>query len=285
MQTTLVDAGWLKARLGDPGLVVLDCSWYLPAMNRDPEAEYAAGHIPGARRFDFDRNFALADTDLPHMLPRPEDFEAGAGALGIGRTSQVVCYDGAGIFAAPRAWWMFRAMGHAAVAVLDGGMPAWKAAGGEIETTPPLPAVPGDFSARPDPARLGDAAAILAALQDTGAVVLDARAAGRFAGHQPEPRPGLRAGHMPGAVNLPFDTLLENGRYRDMAALRAAFAACGVQRGTRAIASCGSGVTASVLALGAEVAGLGPVSVYDGSWSEWGDAQRTDLPVVQDPGR
>jgi thiosulfate/3-mercaptopyruvate sulfurtransferase len=284
METTLVDAGWLKARLGDPDLVVLDCSWYLPAMNRDAEAEYAAGHIPGARRFDFDHEFARPDTDLPHMLPRPEDFEAGVRELGIGRNSQMVCYDGAGIFAAPRAWWMFRAMGHPAVAVLDGGMPAWNASGGAVETTPPPPPeASGDFTARQDAARLGDATAVLAALQDAGAVVLDARVPGRFAGHQPEPRAGLRAGHMPGAVNLPFDALLEDGRYRDAAALRAAFAARGVEGGTRVIASCGSGVTASVLALGAEVAGLDAVSVYDGSWSEWGDAQRPDLPVVQDP--
>ena len=286
MQNTLVDAGWLKANLNRDDVVVLDCSWYLPAMNRDAEAEYAAGHIPGARRFDFDHDFALPGTDLPHMLPTPAAFETGARALGIGAGTQVVCYDGAGIFAAPRAWWMFRVMGHDAVAVLNGGLPAWTEAGGALETTVPPPAGAGDFTARPVAARLSDSAAVLAAIGDEATLILDARGAGRFSGHEPEPRAGLRSGHMPGAANLPFDQLLEGGRYRDAAAMRAAFAARGVTgtgTGKRVVASCGSGVTASVLALGAEAAGLGVVSVYDGSWSEWGRESRPDLPVVQDP--
>lgn len=283
MQTTLIDARWLSENLSRADVVLLDCSWYLPAMNRDAEAEYAQGHIPGAQRFDFDHDFALPGTDLPHMLPTPEAFEAGVRALGIGATTQVICYDGAGIFAAPRAWWMFKAMGHAAVAVLDGGLPAWVAAGGALETAPPAPRAPGDFTARPDAARLSDAAAVKAALGREGRVILDARGPGRFAGREPEPRAGLRSGHMPGARNLPFDQLLSGGRYRDADALREAFAARGLtDAGAPVIASCGSGVTASVLALGAEAAGLGPVSVYDGSWSEWGRESRPDLPVVQD---
>ncbi|MBO0906184.1 3-mercaptopyruvate sulfurtransferase [Jiella sonneratiae] len=276
----LVDCGWLKSQLGAANLVLVDASWYMPAEKRDPDAEFTAAHIPGARRFDFDRDVADTSSPLPHMMPSPALFEEKVRAIGVGRDSRVVVYDGAGIFAAPRAWWMFKAMGHAAVAVLDGGLPAWRAAGGEISSGQPEPVAPGDFVARPDETRIADAASVLSGLQSKAIQVVDARSAARFEGSQPEPRAGLRSGHMPGARNLPFDRILADGRYRAPDEVRAAFDAAGVDAGAPIVASCGSGVTASVLALGAEVAGLGPLAVYDGSWSEWGQETRPELPVV-----
>lgn len=278
----LINVEELKFILTSPNAVVLDCSWYLPAMDRDAEAEYLAGRIPNAQRFDFDQNFAQTDTYLPHMLPTPDVFEAKVQALGIGVDTLVVCYDGAGIFAAPRAWWMFKVMGHDDVLVLDGGLPAWIAAGGALETGPISADLvsPGDFTARLVPARLADSETILAALHEAEAVILDARSPSRFAGCEPEPRAGLRSGHMPGARNLPFNQLLEDGHYKDADTLRALFAVHGVDGDQRVLASCGSGVTASVLALGSEVAGLGPAAVYDGSWAEWGQESHAEWPVV-----
>lgn len=275
----LVDAGWLRNNIDAPDLVVLDASWYLPAAKRDPEAEYAEGHIPGALRFDFDRRFADTSIPLPHMLAKPEDFTREARALGVNASSRIVVYDTAGIFAAPRAWWMFKVMGHEAVAVLDGGLPAWKAAGGELETAE-VPARPeGDFEARPDASRIRNADQVKVALENGSATVVDARPAGRFTGADKEARPGLRSGHMPGSRNLPFDRLLENGHYASPEKLAEVLKSVDVGQGTPAIASCGSGVTASVVALAAEAAIGVQVPVYDGAWSEWGQETRPDLPV------
>ncbi|MGE4481599.1 3-mercaptopyruvate sulfurtransferase [Acidocella sp.] len=274
----LVDAAWLKAEIGAPDLVLLDASWYMPADARDPQAEFLQAHIAGAQRFDFDKEIADTSSSLPHMLPTPASFQQALRALGVSMASRVVVYDTAGIFAAPRAWWMLKVMGHEAVTVLDGGLPAWQAVGGAVVAGPAMRVPDGDFVARPNPVRLADSAQLLAALNQ--AEIVDARAAARFAGTQPEPRQGLRSGHMPGARNLPFGEILQGGRYRPAREIKALFAKAGITGAAPIIASCGSGVTASVLALGAELAGLGPIAVYDGSWSEWGQESRAELPVV-----
>lgn len=283
MSGPLIDPAELDAILSDPRTVILDASWYMPADQRDPAAEYLEHRIPGARRFDFDGDIKDHGSDLPHMMPQPAEFEAAARQLGISKDSRIVVYDGAGIFAAPRAWWMFKAMGHDDVRVLNGGLPAWKEAGKPTESGPPPAPQPGDFIARPDPARIRSAADVLESLKD-GPAIVDARSAGRFEGTVPEPRAGLRSGHIPGARNLPFDRLISEGRYRTPGEMAAIWSDLGLPPGP-VVASCGSGVTASVLALSAEAAGRDPVAVYDGSWSEWGQDSRPDLPVETGPAR
>ncbi|MEI7030551.1 sulfurtransferase [Streptomyces pratensis] len=263
----LVTVAWLAERLRTPGLVVLDAS--LPAHRG------AGARVPGARRFDLDGPFSDPGSPLPHTMPGPERFTRELRALGVDDADTVVVYDGAGVYSSPRARWMLRAVGFDRAAVLDGGLPAWTRAGQPVE--PDLPAAapppPGDFTARPRAGLLVGSATVLAALADPDSAVFDARTRERFAGTAAEPRPGLRAGHMPGAVNLPFDATRRGGRdagrMRPAGELRALFAESAGQR-QRLVMSCGSGVTACVLALAAELAGYSQVSVYDGSWSEWG---------------
>jgi thiosulfate/3-mercaptopyruvate sulfurtransferase len=262
----LVSVSWLALHRGAPDLVLLDASMQppgaAPAINQDQ-------WLPGARVFDFDKRICDPGTNLPHMMPSADLFTREVRALGVNRASRVVVYDRIGIFSSPRAWWMFKAMGHDAVAVLDGGLPAWLDAGLPVVRHPAEAAAAGDFVARPRPELFCDADQVAAALESERAAVLDARSEGRFAGRDPEPRPGLRSGHMPNALNLPFSAVQASGHMRSREELSALLSAKVGQRKTL-IFSCGSGVTACTLALAAELAGYTDKSVYDGSWSEWG---------------
>ncbi|WP_309627360.1 sulfurtransferase [Brevundimonas sp.] len=274
--SSLVSAPELLAGLGDPRLRVLDASWHLDGTPAPPIFE--TGHIPGAAFFDLETISDQANP-LPHMMPSSEQFAAQVGALGVSATDRIVVYDTFGLFTAARAWWMFRAMGCDRVQVLDGGLPAWKRMGGSLETGAASPR-PSVFKPDPRQQMIADLARVRAALA-AGEPVLDARAAARFAGTAPEPRPGLRAGHMPGAVNLPFGELLTaEGLMREPEALEAAFAVRGLGPADRPIASCGSGVTAAVPLLALALLGREGV-LYDGSWAEWGG--RDDTEVVTGP--
>lgn len=266
LPTPLVSVAWLAAHLGEPQLVVLDAHMQPPSA---PASEAPVVQIPGARRFDFDKQICAPDTDLPHMLPTPELFSQRVQALGLDNDSLIVVYDRIGLFSAPRAWWMLRAMGHSRVAVLDGGLPAWLAAGHATEPEHPYQGPSGHFVAQLQPGLFCDADTVAQELVSGRRPVLDARSEARFKGLEAEPRAGLRAGHMPGAVNLPFGKLQQNGKMRAVEELKAEFAPLlGEQQAP--IFSCGSGVTACILALGAELAGYQGLTVYDGSWSEWG---------------
>lgn len=273
-----VSPGWLAAHLDDEKVRVVDASWYLPTEPRDPDAEYLAGHIPGAVRFNLDK---VADTsvDLPHMLPSEADFSAAVGKLGIGDGDTVIIYDGAGLFSAPRVWWTFRVFGVADVRILDGGLPRWRAEGRTIDTGIVTP-TPRPFTARLDRARVRALDDVRAVLDKKTATVVDARPAARFRGEAPEPRPGVRGGHMPGAHNVPTGPLIVAGALAPAETLAAAFAAGGVQVGDDVVTSCGSGVTAAILWLALETLGqpVDKLALYDGSWTEWGG--RADTPIV-----
>ena len=272
-----MDGAWLEGRLDDPGLCVLDASWALPSEGRDPAAEFAAAHIPGARFFDID---LIADraSPLPHMLPAAAEFAATVGAMGVGNDDRVVVYDSAGLMSAARVWWMFRVFGHGRVAVLNGGFPKWRAEGRAVETVGRPPA-PRAYSATLDRARVRDLDAMLANLESGAEQVVDARGPGRFAGTEPEPRAGLRGGHIPGSRNLPYPALLdpENGTVLPDDRLRAAFEAAGVDLAAPVVTTCGSGVTAAALAFALNLLGHDAVALYDGSWAEWGG--RGDTPA------
>lgn len=270
-----VTTAWLAEHLGDPNVVVVDGSWYLPALARDPRAEYLAGHIPGAIWFDVDK-YADLTTTLPHMLMPPADFAALAGSLGIAETDTVVVYDGIGLSSAPRVRWTFLAMGSRIVKILAGGLPAWRAENRPLETTetarPPSP-----FNVDFDPARVAKLADMRAIIASGDRQIIDARPAGRFAGVDPEPRPGLRSGHMPNAISAPATTLVENGQLKSPEVLKAQFTAAGIDLSKPIVTTCGSGVTAATLKLALEQAGAKNVILYDGSWAEWGGRDDTEV--------
>ncbi|CUH82607.1 3-mercaptopyruvate sulfurtransferase [Tropicibacter naphthalenivorans] len=266
---TLVSTEWLAKHLKDPDLRILDGSWYLPSAGRDPKAEYDAAHIVGARFFDIDEVCDLR-SDLPHMAPPVEKFMSRMRALGVGDGHQVVVYDGAGLMSAARVWWLFKLMGQDNVAVLDGGLPKWQFEGREIEDLPPV-IRDRHMTVRRQAQLVKDVTQVSSASKLKDHEIIDARSAGRFAGTEPEPRKGLRGGHIPGSKNVPFTTLLtEDGTLKPVEELRAIFTAAGVDLTKPAITTCGSGVTAAVLSLALSVLGKNDHSLYDGSWAEWG---------------
>ena len=266
---TLVSTDWLAAHIEDPDLRILDASWYLPDAGRDARAEYSAGHIPGARFFDIDE---ISDqrSSLPHMAPPPEKFISRMRAMGVGDGHQVVVYDGSGLFSAARVWWMFRLMGKVDVSVLDGGFPKWRAEGRAVEDMPPV-LRDRHMTVQRQAGLVKDVTQVAHASKLGEAEIIDARSAPRFKGEVAEARAGLRAGHIPGAKNVPYGTLLNaDGTMKSPADLGAVFEAAGVDLGKPAITSCGSGVTAAVLSLALERTGHRNHALYDGSWVEWG---------------
>ena len=266
---TLVSTAWLAAHLKDPDLRVIDASWYLPDAGRDAKAEYQAAHSPGARFFDIDE-ITDSRSNLPHMAPPPEKFVARMRAMGIGDGHQVVVYDGAGLFSAARVWWTFRLMGKTDIAVLDGGFPKWQAEGRDVEDMPPVLRDRHMTVSRQNHL-VKDVTQVAHAAKLGEAEIIDARGAPRFKGEAPERRPGLRLGHIPGAKNVPFSTLLNpDGTMKSLDGLRAAFEGAGVNLSKPAITTCGSGVTAAVLSLALERLGHRNHALYDGSWAEWG---------------
>lgn len=272
-----VSGEWLEQHLQAPDVVVVDASWYLPHLNRNGRAEYDQGHIPGAVFFDID-TIADRSTNLPHMLPTPDAFAAAMGQLGIGDGARLVIYDGLGLFSAPRVWWTFRTMGARDVAILEGGAPRWKAEN-RPWTDEPTKRRPATFTARLDHGAVASLTDVKAHLASGKTQIVDARPADRFKGDAPEPRPGLKAGHMPGAKNVPAGLVTADGALKSPSEIETLFRQAGVDLDRPIVTSCGSGVTAAILALALESTGRSIKSLYDGSWAEWGG--RDDCEVAK----
>lgn len=273
----VVSFDWLTERLGDPDLKIVDASWYLPAQNRNGAEEYAAARIPGAVFFDQDK-IVDPGSSLPHTLPAPEHFARAASELGLSENDTIVVYDGPGMFTAPRVWWVLRTFGAGNAYVLDGGFDAWKAGGRPVETGAATPPAATAFKPDVNDAAVASFAAMTSTVEDRSSQIADARGPGRFSGVEPEPRAGMRSGHMPGASNVPFSILSKNGKLKPVSQLRQLLEASGLDLEKPVVTTCGSGVTAAVITLALHSVGHHDNRLYDGSWSEWGG--REDTPIA-----